>query len=70
MFDLSRDLAELLEEDPRYDVAAYEFVFSALHYAQSVLHMGAEQPSEPAALPEGLDDIEEDEAEKLKADEE
>jgi uncharacterized repeat protein (TIGR04138 family) len=47
MYDLSRELAELLEEDSRYHVAAYEFVFNALTYAQSVLHMGTETPSEP-----------------------
>jgi len=50
MFDLSQELAELLEEDKRYDVAAYEFVFSALHYAQAVLQMGTERPSEPSGF--------------------
>jgi len=48
MYDLSRELSELLEEDNRYQVAAYEFVFNALAYAQSVLHMGTETPSEPS----------------------
>jgi uncharacterized repeat protein (TIGR04138 family) len=47
MYDLSRELAELLEEDSRYHVAAYLFVFEALHYAQSVLHLGSPRPSEP-----------------------
>ncbi len=47
MFDLSRDLAELLEEDKRYSILAYEFVFEALHYAQTVLNLGTESPSEP-----------------------
>lgn len=50
MFDLSQELAELLDEDKRYDVAAYEFVFNALHYAQEVLQMGTERPSEPTGL--------------------
>lgn len=47
MFDLSRDLAELLEEDKRYRVAAYEFIFDALAFAQNVLKLGREKPSEP-----------------------
>ena len=51
MYDLSRELAELLEEDNRYRVAAYEFVFNALAYAQTVLHMGTKTPSEPTGLP-------------------
>ena len=58
MFDLSRELAELLEEDDRYDVAAYEFVFSALHYAQAVLQMGTKRPSEPTG-PAGEEEQEE-----------
>jgi uncharacterized repeat protein (TIGR04138 family) len=45
-------------------VAAYEFVFSALHYAQSVLQMGAERPSEPAALPMAQDEEEEAESDE------
>ncbi|MFH1919901.1 MAG: Minf_1886 family protein [Planctomycetota bacterium] len=48
MYDLSRELAELLEEDNRYRVGAYEFVFNALAFAQTVLRMGTESPSEPA----------------------
>ena len=46
MYNLSRELAELLEEDSRYHVAAYQFVFNALHYAQAVLQMGTPRPSE------------------------
>ncbi|NQT11731.1 MAG: hypothetical protein HQ582_03215 [Planctomycetes bacterium] len=56
MYDLSRELAELLEEDSRYHVAAYEFVFNALTYAQGVLHMGTETPSEPSGEDEGEPD--------------
>lgn len=48
MYDLSRELAELLEEDSRYHVAAYDFIFNALRYAQEVLHMGTPRPSEPS----------------------
>ena len=47
MHDIARELAELLEEDSRYRVGAYLFVFEALHYAQSVLHLGRPRPSEP-----------------------
>jgi uncharacterized repeat protein (TIGR04138 family) len=51
MYDLSHELADLLEEDRRYHVGAYEFVFNALHYAQSVLQMGSARPSEPGQTP-------------------
>ena len=52
MYDLSRELAELLEEDHRYHVAAYEFIFNALHYAQAVLQLGSPRPSEPGGTEE------------------
>jgi uncharacterized repeat protein (TIGR04138 family) len=51
MHDLAYQLAELLEEDRRYHVAAYEFVFNALYFAQTVLQMGARRPSEPSESP-------------------
>ena len=35
-------IAELLEDDPRYPLEAYIFVFEALNYAQSVLGLGSE----------------------------
>ena len=47
MLDPSHPIAALLREDRRYPLAAYGFVFDALHYAQQVLGMGAESPSEP-----------------------
>jgi uncharacterized repeat protein (TIGR04138 family) len=40
-------IAQLLEEDRRYPLEAYIFVFEALHFAQNVLGMGTESPSEP-----------------------
>ena len=40
-------IAKLLEEDRRYPLEAYVFVFEALHYAQNVLGMGTENVSEP-----------------------
>lgn len=64
MFDLSQELAELLEEDKRYDVAAYEFVFNALHYAQAVLQMGTERPSEPTGLSDDESEEESDEPQR------
>jgi uncharacterized repeat protein (TIGR04138 family) len=52
-------IARLLREDKRYPLAAYIFLFEALHYAQNVLEMGAEGPSEP--LSSDPDDDDEDE---------
>jgi uncharacterized repeat protein (TIGR04138 family) len=46
MLDPAHPIAKLLEEDRRYPFEAYVFVFEALHYAQTVLGMGAESPSE------------------------
>ena len=51
MFDATREIVQLLEEDKRYTLEAYVFVFEALNYAQEVLGMGAESPSEPADRP-------------------
>ena len=45
-------IARLLEEDRRYPLEAYIFVFEALNYAQNVLRMGSPCPSEPIAPPE------------------
>jgi uncharacterized repeat protein (TIGR04138 family) len=42
-------LVQLLQEDQRYPLEAYVFVFEALHYAQNVLGMGSEGTSEPVA---------------------
>jgi len=47
MPNLDPAIAQLLEEDRRYPLEAYIFVFEALHYAQSVLGMGRDAPSEP-----------------------
>ena len=47
MLDPSHPIAQLLEEDRRYTFEAYVFIFEALHYAQNVLQMGAESPTEP-----------------------
>jgi len=49
MIDPSHPIAELLRKDKRYEFDAYVFVFEALNYAQNVLGMGAECPTEPPA---------------------
>ena len=51
MLDPSHPIAELIQEDQRYTVEAYVFVFEALSFAQNVLGMGSEIPSEPLDLP-------------------
>ena len=51
MFDPSQPLAELLEEDKRYNFEAYVFVFEALRFAQDELDMGTESASEPSEIP-------------------
>ncbi len=38
---------QLLQNDRRYPLDAYAFVFEALNYAQSVLKMGTEAPPQP-----------------------
>ena len=43
------------EEDRRYPLEAYIFVFEALNYAQNVLGMGSHCPSEPIAPPDAGD---------------
>ncbi|MBN1395727.1 MAG: hypothetical protein JW959_11950, partial [Pirellulales bacterium] len=48
MLDPTHPVARLLDEDKRYSLEAYAFVFEALRYAQDVLGMGAEGETEPA----------------------
>ncbi len=50
MFDPSQPLAQLLREDKRYRFDAYVFVFEALSYAQNVMGLGTESPSEPSQV--------------------
>ncbi|NLX96995.1 MAG: hypothetical protein GXY83_12545 [Rhodopirellula sp.] len=52
MLDPSHSIAELLSQDKRYKFDAYVFVFEALSFAQSVLEMGRESPSEPISQEE------------------
>ncbi len=56
MLDPSHPIARLLQEDTRYAFDAYVFVFEALNYAQEVLNLGAESPSEPLSEPIAEDD--------------
>ena len=49
MLDPSHPIARLLEKDRRYTFEAYVFLFEALNFAQTVLQMGAEGPTEPVA---------------------
>ena len=56
MMDPNQQLAQLLQQDRRYRLDAYMFVFEALSYAQEVMGMGAECASEPVAGIEEEDD--------------
>lgn len=47
MSDPLSPIAELLQQDRRYKLGAYIFVFEALEYAQKILNLGDEQPSQP-----------------------
>ncbi len=55
MIDPRHPLTRLLEEDRRYPLEAYLFVFEALRYAQDELGMGAEAPTEPLSDDEPAD---------------
>ena len=46
MLDHVHRITKLLNRDRRYPIHAYVFVFEALKYAQKVLEMGVESPSE------------------------
>jgi uncharacterized repeat protein (TIGR04138 family) len=61
MLDPAHPIAQLLETDRRYPFEAYVFIFEALHYAQTVLNMGADRPGDPLPAPqtseEGSSDV-------------
>ena len=59
MLDPNQQLALLLKEDRRYRLDAYLFVFEALSYAQDVMGLGTESPSEPPIDPEEEEESEE-----------
>jgi uncharacterized repeat protein (TIGR04138 family) len=52
MLDPSHPIAKLLQDDRRYKIDAYAFVFEALNYAHTKLGMGTEHPPE-SEEPEG-----------------
>ncbi|MDD4267372.1 MAG: hypothetical protein GXY25_03060 [Pirellulaceae bacterium] len=56
MMDPNQQLAQLLQQDRRYRLEAYMFVFEALSYAQDVMGMGSECASEPVTGIEEEDD--------------
>jgi len=49
MLDPTHPIAKLLQEDRRYKIDAYAFVFEALNYAHSQLGMGSERQPEAEA---------------------
>jgi len=48
--DPMQSMADLLRQDRRYKLDAYIFVFEALNYAQNVLGLGCDCPSESTGL--------------------
>jgi uncharacterized repeat protein (TIGR04138 family) len=52
MHELWESITGLVREDRRYTSEAYVFVFEALGYAQNVLDLGTDSPSEPAGDPD------------------
>ncbi|HEY4759325.1 MAG TPA: Minf_1886 family protein [Thermoguttaceae bacterium] len=48
MLDPSDSFVALLQEDQRYRLEAYIFIYEALDYAQNVLGMGAEKSRDPS----------------------
>ncbi|MCE5302667.1 MAG: hypothetical protein LLF97_06095 [Planctomycetaceae bacterium] len=51
MLDPAHPIAKLLQEDSRYPLDAYVFLFEALKYAQESLHLGQPSPTESEADP-------------------
>jgi uncharacterized repeat protein (TIGR04138 family) len=52
MLDPTHPVAKLLQQDRRYKIDAYAFVFEALNYAHTQLGMGTERPAESEEEPE------------------
>ena len=49
MSQSTHPVLRLVQEDPRYRLEAYAFLFEALKYAQEELSLGSDEPSESAA---------------------
>jgi len=56
MSEPTHPFLQLLRDDPRYKIEAYQFVRDALSYAQEVLELGAEQPTLLSELEEEDED--------------
>ena len=52
MIDPSHPIAKLLQQDKRYKIDAYAFVFEALNFAHTQLGMGSERAAEAEEEPE------------------
>ena len=52
MTDQVNPIIRLLENDPRYQLEAYQFVREGLTYAQEVMKLGSEQPPADAVADE------------------
>jgi uncharacterized repeat protein (TIGR04138 family) len=48
MADAPHPIIQLLEKDRRYSLDAYVFLSEAMYYAENVMGMGDERPTEPA----------------------
>lgn len=62
MSEPTHPFLQLLRDDPRYKIEAYQFVRDALSYAQEVLELGVEQPTEP-----GEEDEDDEDAPQVEA---
>lgn len=49
MADAPHPILQLLRDDPRYKIDAYQFVRDGLSYAQEVLELGVAQPTDLSA---------------------
>lgn len=60
MSESTHPFLQLLRDDPRFKIEAYQFVRDALSYAQEVLEMGAAQPTDASDI-EAVDEDDEEE---------
>jgi len=55
MSEASHPIVQILRDDPRYKIEAYQFVRDALHFAQESLQLGGEPPSLEESDPDDTD---------------
>lgn len=60
MSESTHPFLQLLRDDPRFKIEAYQFVRDALSYAQEVLEMGAAQPTDASDIEADDEDDEEE----------